>query len=113
MILGEPTEQSDYSIAAQFVGWVYHFSNGATFGAMYLAMIGNGARRHWAWGVAMAVGLELGMLLTPYPGVFGIHLSALFVVVTLAAHLIFGIAMGLLVKWFSIRWCAQPATVAA
>ena len=113
MILGEPIEQSHYSMAAQIIGWAYHFSNGATFGAMYLAMIGNGARRHWAWGVAMSVGLELGMLLTPYPGVFGIHLSALFVAVTLAAHLIFGIVMGLFVKWFSNRWRVQPATVAA
>ncbi|MEA3207260.1 MAG: hypothetical protein QOE70_317 [Chthoniobacter sp.] len=98
MILGQPVEQAQYSSVAQLIGWTYHFSNGATFGVMYLAMIGDAARRHWAWAVVMAVGLELGMLLTPYPQVFGIHVSATFVIVTLIAHLIFGIALGLLVK---------------
>src|SRR6266436_6268752 len=32
MILGQPIEQSSYSLAAQILGWIYHFSNGATFG---------------------------------------------------------------------------------
>ena len=80
---------------------------------MYLAAIGDGTRKHWAWAVVMAVGLELGMLFTPYPGVFGIHLSALFVAVTLVAHLIFGVVMGLSVKRFSLRWRVQPVATAA
>ena len=103
MILGQPSEQSAYSFAAHLLGWGYHFSNGATFGVMYLAMIGEPARRHWAWAVVMAVGLELGMLFTPYPNVFGIHVTGLFIGVTLAAHLVFGVAMGLTTKWFGSR----------
>ena len=102
MILGEPVEQPSYSLAAQVLGWTYHFSNGCTFGVMYLAMIGNGARRHWAWAVLMAVGLELGMLFTPYPQTFGISVTPRFVVVTLSAHLIFGVGLG-----FSARWLAR------
>ncbi len=39
MVLGQPIEQPSYSLAAQIIGWVYHFSNGATFGIMYLALI--------------------------------------------------------------------------
>src|SRR5205085_201981 len=35
MVLGLPVEQEHYSTAAQLVGWLYHFSNGATFGVMY------------------------------------------------------------------------------
>ncbi|MDB6063998.1 MAG: hypothetical protein JWR26_206 [Pedosphaera sp.] len=95
MILGQPLEQTYYSLPTQLVGWTYHFSNGITFGIMYVAMIGNIARRNWAWAVVMAAGLELGMLFTPYPNVFGIPLSTRFVLVTLMAHGIFGVAMGL------------------
>jgi hypothetical protein len=70
---------------------------------MYLAMVGNGLRRHWGWAVLMAVGLELGMLLTPYPQTFGIHVTPRFVMVTLIAHLIFGVGLGLSARWMA-RW---------
>jgi hypothetical protein len=68
---------------------------------MYLSLIGNGARRHWAWAVLLATGLELGMLFTPYPRVFGIPLTFRFVFVTLAAHAVFGLCLGWTVKIFS------------
>ncbi|HYG73812.1 MAG TPA: hypothetical protein VEK08_02170 [Planctomycetota bacterium] len=103
MILGEPVEQTSYSLASQVIGWTYHFSNGVTFGMMYAAMIGDGTKRHWGWAVVMAVGLELAMLLTPYPTFFGIKVAATFVVVTLAAHMIFGVSMGLLFRKLSVR----------
>jgi hypothetical protein len=106
MILGEPLEQTNYSATAHWIGWAYHFSNGATFGVMFVAMIGEAMRRHWGWAALMAVGLELAMLLTPYTQVFGIHLSPTFVLVTLTAHLIFGAAMGAVVIRLSRRW--QP-----
>jgi len=95
MILGQPLEQAVYSLLAQWVGWAYHFSNGLTFGIMYLALVGDADKRHWAWAVVFALGLELGMLFTPYPRFFGIALAPRFVVVTLAAHLVFGAVMGL------------------
>jgi hypothetical protein len=95
MILNQPLEQSTYATEAQLVGWLYHFSNGATFGAMYMALVGDVTKRSWLWAVLMAAGIELAMLLTPYPGFFGIPLTTLFVVVTLTAHLIFGAVMGL------------------
>ena len=41
MILGEPLEQDSYAALAHLVGWAYHFSNGATFGVMYLALVGD------------------------------------------------------------------------
>jgi hypothetical protein len=98
MILGEPIEQASYSLTAQVLGWIYHFSNGATFGVMYLAMIGNPKRRHWAWAVVFALGLELGMLFTPYPQIFNIPVTGRFVAVTIAAHAIFGVGLGLSVR---------------
>ena len=45
MVLGQPIEQSEYALAAHIVGWIYHLSNGATFGVMYLAIIGDGTKR--------------------------------------------------------------------
>jgi len=111
MVLGQPIEQPEYSVTAHIVGWTYHFSNGATFGVMYLAIVGSALRRHWAWAVSFALALELGMLLTPYPRVFGIHVTTRFVLVTLAAHAVFGVGLGLAVRSLSRRW--TPAFNAA
>jgi hypothetical protein len=104
MLRGEPVEQQTYSLAAHLIGWAYHFSNGITFGVMYLAMIGEARRRSWPWAVALATGLELAMLLTPYPSFFAIPLTALFVVVTFTAHLVFGIILGVSTTWWASRW---------
>lgn len=96
MLLGKPTEQPSFTWLEQVLGWTYHFSNGLTFGIMYLAIIGNPTRHHWSWGLVMAAGIELGLLLTPYSQTFGIAVTPRYVVVTLAAHLLFGAVMGLL-----------------
>ena len=109
MVLGEPIEQDNYSLLAQVVGWVYHFSNGATFGVMYLAVVGEGARRHWIGAVLFALALELGMLFTPYPTVFGIHVTMRFIIVTVLAHAIFGLALGLSVRRLARRGQFMPA----
>jgi hypothetical protein len=106
MILGQALEQPEYSLATQVAGWAYHFSNGITFGVMYLALIGNAARRAWWWGVVFAVGLEIGLLLTPYSQLFGIHVTPTFIAVTLTAHLVFGIVMGLAAR----RWWGSDAS---
>jgi hypothetical protein len=44
--------------------------------------------------ILFALGLELAMLMTPYPATFGIRVTAIFVAVTLTAHAIFGVTMG-------------------
>jgi len=115
MILGQSVEQPGYSQAAHIVGWIYHFGNGASFGVMYIAMIGDGAKRHWAWGILLALLLELGMLFTPYPTVFHIPLTARFVVVTVVAHAIFGLGLGLTVRRMarSTTWKAPLPKLAA
>jgi hypothetical protein len=108
MILGQPfdtaTADSQFSLAAHLLGWTYHFSNGITFGVMYMALVGDASRRSWLWAVLFATGLELAMLLTPYTGYFGIYMDARFVIATFAAHAIFGVAMGLAAKWLAGLW---------
>jgi len=101
MILGQPLEQPMCAPLTQVLGWAYHFSNGLTFGIMYLARLNDANRRHWAWAMVFAVGLELGMLFTPYPRFFGIALAPKFVVVTVAAHLVFGVVMGVSARGLS------------
>jgi hypothetical protein len=108
MILGQPVDQPQYSLAAHLIGWTYHFTNGMTFGVMYLAMVGDARARSWWWAVLMAIGLELAMLFTPYPGFFAIPLTALFVVVTMTAHLVFGAVMGLFSQRVSRQWALAP-----
>jgi hypothetical protein len=104
LILGLPAEPAHYSAAAHLIGWAYHFSNGMTFGVMFVAALGELTGSRWLWGVAMAVALELGMLLTPYPRMFGIPVTASFVGVTLAAHVIFGVVMGMSARWLASVW---------
>jgi hypothetical protein len=108
MILGQPFDpamtDSQFTLTAHLLGWVYHFSNGITFGVMYMALVGDATRRSWLWAVLFATGLELAMLVTPYTGYFGIHMTMRFVIVTFAAHAIFGVAMGLAAKWLTDLW---------
>ncbi|MDB6038609.1 MAG: hypothetical protein JWM99_2450 [Verrucomicrobiales bacterium] len=112
MILNQPIEQSHYSASAQVTGWIYHFSNGATFGVMYMALLAPQKLKEWWWGVAMAVAIEGALLLTPYSARFGITQNLRFVEVTLAAHLIFGISMGLFCLWAARRDFFAPNSLA-
>jgi hypothetical protein len=98
MMLGLPytnaQPDSQFPLAAHVLGWIYHFSNGITFGIMFLAIVGTVTRRNWRLAVALAVGIEVLMLVTPYPSFFGIPITALFIAVTLTAHLVFGGVLG-------------------
>jgi hypothetical protein len=111
MVLGQPFDaamtDSQFSLTAHLVGWVYHFSNGITFGVMYMALVGDASRRSWWWAVLFATGLELAMLFTPYTSFFGIHMTTRFVIVTFVAHAIFGVVLGLTAKWLAARWQIQ------
>jgi hypothetical protein len=111
LILGEPfdakTTDSQFTLMAHLIGWLYHFSNGITFGVMYVALIGNPSKHSWFWAVLFATFLEFAMLFTPYTGFFGIGLTTKFVIATMAAHTIFGIVLGLLTRWIDARWTPE------
>jgi hypothetical protein len=111
MILSQPftsnQPSTSFSLSAHILGWIYHFSNGMTFGIMYMALIGDAMKRSWLWAIALAAGLELMMLLTPYTTFFAIPITALFIAVTLTAHVIFGLTLGRLSKWMQRRSIAN------
>jgi hypothetical protein len=80
------------------LGWAYHFSNGAALGIMFLAFIWRPSARLLFWGaIAWAMVVETVLLLTPYPKFFGLPFDGRFIVLTLTAHLVFGVVLGL--------WC--------
>jgi hypothetical protein len=56
------------------------------------------------WAVLMALGIELCLLASPYASFFGISMTARFVTVTIAAHLVFGLALGTYFAWHAKRW---------
>ena len=132
LILGQPIEQgmsagqpgsawgAGYTLAAHILGWLYHFSNGATFGVMFAAMysgereaVGGMRRKVWMpvlWATLMAVGIEIGLLISPYASFFHIQMTTRFVVVTVLAHVIFGIGLGLYFGWHGRRWTVAAAS---
>ena len=89
------TGLAETTAAAQAAGWLYHFSNGASFGVMYVILLG---RKRWPLGVVWALGIETGLLLSPYAKFFGIDPGAKFIVVTVLAHAIFGLVLGVLCR---------------
>jgi hypothetical protein len=106
MLLGS----EEPSWLAHALGWLYHFSNGAALGIMFLAMVPRANKRLLFWGaVAWACAVEAALLMTPYASFFGLPLDARFIFLTATAHVVFGIALGL--------WCrrrlAKPSSVEA
>ena len=80
----------------QMLGWSYHFSNGAALGIMFLAMVLRPDPRLLFWGaVAWALFIEAMLLMTPYTAFFGLRLDGTFIALTLSAHLVFGVVLGL------------------
>jgi hypothetical protein len=103
LILGLPVASAAPSLAANILGWTYHFSNGIGLGIMYVAAVGNPMKRHWLWAVAFAVGLEIAMLTMPYADLFSIRITPYFVILTLTAHLVFGVTLGLVSRELARR----------
>ncbi|MEY2408729.1 MAG: hypothetical protein QOF48_1399 [Verrucomicrobiota bacterium] len=82
------------------LGWTYHFSNGAALGVMFLCLVPRFGARWLLWGaIAWALFVEAMLLLTPYTSFFGLPLNGRFLFLTASAHLLFGIVLGLWLRW--------------
>jgi hypothetical protein len=90
----------------QVLGWSYHFSNGAALGVMFLTLVTRPTRRALFWGaVVWALLIEVMLLLTPYAAFFGLQLNPRFVVLTMSAHLVFGMTLGLWLRSRAGTFC--------
>lgn len=84
-------------------GTLYHFWNGATMGAIYTLIIGKG---RWYYGIIWGFIINIGMMLAPWlvmmMGPFGIkYLDGYNIfAVALAAHLAYGVVIGILAQRF-------------
>jgi hypothetical protein len=92
LITAKPGE----SMAAAVAGWLYHISNGVTFGIIYTLIAGPA---HWWFGLAWGAVLELAMLII-YPASTILQPRALapFVIVSLASHALFGAVIGMVAQ---------------
>lgn len=84
------------SLASDVAGWAYHFWNGASFGIIYVLLVGTRIR---SFGAMYGALIGLGFLVSPVvlslgAGRFGLDFSAGFPATVLLAHLGFGIALG-------------------
>jgi hypothetical protein len=72
------------------VGWLFHLSNGVTFGTAYALVM---ARRHWAWGVLWGLILETAIVVTPFRERYNLQ-DWTAIGIAYAAHIPYGFAVG-------------------
>ncbi len=77
------------------LGWLYHLSNGVTFGIAYAAIA---ARRAWPWGVVWALVLESVALFSPFGARYGISGQTIPIAVAYGAHVCYGFPLGRLAQ---------------
>ena len=106
------------SPATTTLGWLFHLSNGVTFGVMYAVVA---ARRHWGWGIAWAMVLETAVVVSPFGRRYALAVQPAALAAAYWGHLGFGYPVGRLVQRFDrterelrsvVRWPAA-ATLAA
>ena len=77
------------------LGWLYHLSNGVTFGVAYAVVA---ARRHWAWGVAWGLMLESVAVFSPFAVRYGLAGQVAPIAIAYGAHLFYGYPLGRMVQ---------------
>jgi len=90
------------TLTSDIAGWGYHFWNGASFGLIYVLLLGT--CRRWA-GVLFGIFIGLGFMLGPVVsslgvGFLGLAFSKGFPVTVMLEHLAFGGILG----WLTARW---------
>jgi len=78
-------------------GWLFHLSNGVTFGVIYAVVA---ARRHWGWGVLWGVALETTVVFSPFLERYGLAGKYGTIALAYSAHVAFGYPLGLVVQHF-------------
>ncbi|MEU4242465.1 hypothetical protein [Actinoplanes sp. NPDC026619] len=73
------------------LGWLYHLSNGVTFGIAYLAIA---ARRRWPLGVLWALLLETVAVLSPFATRYDLAGHLVPIAIAYLAHVFYGYPLG-------------------
>jgi hypothetical protein len=88
---------SDASMSSRFtdvIGWMYHFSNGITFGIMYALFF---CGRRWGWAVVWGLTLETIALVSPFGRIFSMTANYSAIGIAYAGHIAWGVPLGVLV----------------
>jgi hypothetical protein len=90
------------TLTSDITGWGYHFWNGASFGLIYVLLLGT--CRRWV-GALFGIFIGIGFMLSPVVsslgvGFVGLGFSKGFPVTVTLAHLAFGGILG----WLTARW---------
>jgi hypothetical protein len=89
-----------------FIGWVYHFWNGITFGMIFAFLFPRGG---WWQGVLFAEALQLFMMLA-YPSLLQARLDDPgWLTMGIVGHGIYGAVLGSGVRWSHNRWIHSHA----
>jgi len=73
------------------LGWLYHLSNGVTFGIAYAAVM---AGRAWPWGVVWGLLLETVAVLSPFTTRYGLNGQVIPIAIAFGAHVFYGYPVG-------------------
>jgi hypothetical protein len=77
------------------LGWLYHLSNGVTFGIAYAVVA---ARWKWPWGIAWGLTLESVAVFSPFAQRYGIAGQFVPIAIAYGAHVFYGYPLGRLVQ---------------
>ena len=77
------------------LGWLYHLSNGVTFGIAYAAVM---ARRPWPWGVVWGLLLETVAVFSPFSARYGLSGQVVPIAIAYGAHVFYGYPLGRVVQ---------------
>jgi hypothetical protein len=77
------------------IGWLYHLSNGVTFGIAYGAIA---AGRRWPWGVLWGLTLESVAVFSPFAARYGIQGQLVPIAIAYGAHVFYGYPLGRMVQ---------------
>jgi len=96
------------TLTSDIAGWAYHFWNGASFGLIYVLVLGT--CRRWL-GLVYGVFLGFGFMFSPVVsalgvGFLGLEFSKGFPVTVTLAHAAFGGVLG----WLTARWLGFEAS---
>jgi hypothetical protein len=95
------------STASTVAGYGYHFWNGASFGIVFSVIAESlSLRRFKSWAAFYGVLVGIGFLASPVVqslggGLFGLDFGAPFLSTVISAHIAYGVALGVLLKWMS------------